>query len=425
MISFDGFSKLTREQRFERLVAQGALFPEDITYLNQGGIQDSQLAERLIENALGYFQLPLGVATNFCIDGQEYIIPLAVEETSIIAGLSKTAKWIKLHGEMTTRIEGECILGQIQFPQVTNFDNFSQIINENSAHWIAEVNHSVASSMVARGGGVRDMQVRAIARADGGVMAVIHLSMDTCDAMGANIINQVLEYLRPSIELATGEQALMCILSNLNSQKLTIAEVKLMGVEPGLAKRLDEASLFADSDPYRAATHNKGVMNGIDPVVIATGNDWRAIEASVHAFAAMSGQYRAITQWRYHDGVLHGVFRAPLVVGTVGGVTAIHPTAKLCLRMMNITSANQLSRVIAAVGLVQNLAAIRALCTEGITAGHMRLHIDNLLLNAGATEAEMPLLKKQLQNWLTAHGHINLTKARELLAALRAQSYTF
>jgi hydroxymethylglutaryl-CoA reductase len=420
MISLDGFSKLTRAQRFERLLAIGALTADDIAYLTAGGVDTYQLAARLIENEVGYFQLPLGVATHFCIDGQDYVIPLAVEETSIIAGLSKNAKWIKQNGTLITRVEGECILGQIQFPQVTDFARFAAIIATHRAQWIAEVNQHVASAMVARGGGVVDIQVRSLPNTDGSMMAIIHLSMNTCDAMGANIINQALEYLQVRIAEQTGESALMSILSNLNDQKLTVAEVHLSGISSELGERLHQASLFAEADPYRAATHNKGVMNGIDAVAIATGNDWRALEAGVHAFAARSGQYRAITQWRYHQGVLHGILRAPLVVGTVGGVTAIHPTAKLCLRMMHITSANQLSRVMAAVGLVQNLAAMRALCTEGITKGHMRLHIDNLLLNAGATDAEIQLLKPQLQTSLAEQGRVSQTQANELLAALRA-----
>ncbi len=419
MVSFHGFSKLTRSERFERLIAAGLLTTDDVAYLAGGGILDDQLAARLIENEIGYFQLPLGVATHFRIDAQDYIIPMAVEETSIIAALSKTAKWIKQQGEMTTRIEGACILGQIQCPHVLDFASFAKVVLAKRVEWLAEVNQAVAAGMVARGGGVVDLQVRAIPRADTAVMAVIHVSMNTCDAMGANIMNQVLEYLKVRVESATGEQVLMSILTNLNDQKITIAEVRLSGIDEALGVRIQEASLFAESDPYRAATHNKGVMNGIDPVVIATGNDWRAVEAGLHAFAARSGQYGAITQWRYQHGVLHGVLRAPLVVGTIGGVTAIHPTAKLCLRMMNITSANQLSRVLAAVGLVQNLGALRALCTEGITKGHMRLHIDNLLLNVQATEHEMHLLKPQLQDWLTMHGHVSLTQARELLDNLR------
>ena len=416
---FQGFSKLDREERFQRLLALGAITPADVLYLRQGGIQDTNLADKLIENVIGYFQLPLGVATNFRIDDRDYVIPLAVEETSIVAALSKTAKWIRQHGEITTQIDGNCILGQIQLAKVNDFNRFSTIFDENKRFFIERANEDVAENMVKRGGGVFDLQLRKLPRPDGGDMAVIHLMMDSCDAMGANIINQVLEYLKGPIENLTGECVTMCILSNLNDQKLTTAKVAIRDVEPDLGMRLQEASLFAETDPYRAATHNKGVMNGIDPVLIATGNDWRAVEAGVHAYAARSGTYQAISRWRYHEGVLSGELKAPIIVGTVGGVTSLHPTANMCLRMMGIKSANQLSRVIAAVGLVQNLGAIKALSTEGIIQGHMKLHIDNLLMVAGATDMEMPLLKERLQDWLMTNKRVSLNNAYDLLAEIR------
>ncbi|MBA3537417.1 MAG: hydroxymethylglutaryl-CoA reductase, degradative [Tatlockia sp.] len=422
---FQGFSKLAREERFERLVAMGALTAEDIDYLRAGAVQDTVLADKLIENVIGYFQLPLGVATNFFIDGKNYVIPLAVEETSIIAALSKTAKWIRQQGEITTRVDGECIIGQIQLAKVVNWERFAAIFHENKQFLIEKANEDVAFNMVKRGGGVVDLQLRRLARDDGGDMAVIHLTMNSCDAMGANIINQVLEYLKAPIEKLTDEQVTMCILSNLNDQKLTTAIVTIDDVDPVLGERLQEASLFAETDPYRAATHNKGVMNGIDPVLIATGNDWRAVEAGVHAYASRNGIYQAITGWRYQNKVLRGQLTAPIIVGTVGGVTALHPTAKLCLRMMGIESANQLSRIIAAVGLVQNLGAMKALCTEGIIQGHMKLHIDNLLLVAGATDSEIPVLKERLQSWLNTNKRVSLNNAYELLTELRqAQAAT-
>ncbi|HHF7345566.1 TPA: hydroxymethylglutaryl-CoA reductase, degradative [Legionella feeleii] len=422
---FQGFSKLNREERFQRLLELGALTAEDVAYLVKGGVSDTILADKLIENVIGYFQLPLGVATNFCIDGQDYVIPLAVEETSIIAALSKTAKWIRQHGEIQTQVKGECIIGQIQLAKVDNLERFAAIFHENKQFLIEKANEEVAFNMVRRGGGVVDLELRQLQREDGHKMAVIHLMMNSCDAMGANIINQVLEYLKGPLENLTGEQVTMCILSNLNDQKLTTATVTIRDVEAELGERLQEASLFAEMDPYRAATHNKGVMNGIDPVLIATGNDWRAVEAGIHAYAARTGQYQAITRWRYTDGVLTGQLTAPIIVGTVGGVTALHPTAKLCLRMMGIESANHLSRIIAAVGLVQNLGAIKALCTEGIIQGHMKLHIDNLLMVAGATDSEMPILKERLQSWLVTNKRVSLNNACELLTEIRqAQTAT-
>lgn len=417
---FQGFSRLDRKARFQRLLELGALTPDDLVFLTEGGVQDTQLADQLIENVIGYFQLPMGVATNFRIDGKDYVIPMAVEETSIIAALSKTAKWIRQQGDIHTSIEGDCILGQIQFAHVNDLEQLTSVFHQNKTFLIEKANEDVAATMVKRGGGVTDLQLRSLIRPDGNLMAVIHLMMNSCDAMGANIINQVLEYLKPLIEQLTHEQVSMCILSNLNDQKLTTATVTLRDVEPELGMRLQEASLFAETDPYRAATHNKGVMNGIDPVLIATGNDWRAVEAGIHAYAARNGQYQAITTWRYHNGLLTGKLTAPVIVGTVGGVTSLHPTAKLCLRMMGIQSANQLSRVIAAAGLVQNLGALKALCTEGIIQGHMKLHLDNLLLVAGATQEEIPVLKERLQQWLSRHRRISLNNACELLAQLRS-----
>lgn len=418
-VCFQGFSRLSREDRFQRLVEMGALAPEEVHFLQQHGIKNINLAEKLIENAVGYFQMPLGVATNFRMDGKDYVIPMAVEETSIIAALSKTAKWVRQHGEITTTVQGECIIGQIQLAKVRDFDQFSALFNTWKNTWIQEVNTHVAFNMVKRGGGVQDMQLRRIPRPDGLDMAVIHLLMNSCDAMGANIINQALEYLKTPLETLTGETVTMCILSNLNDQKLTTARITIRNIDPVLGEKLQEASLFAETDPYRAATHNKGIMNGMDAVLLATGNDWRAVEAGVHAYASRNGQYQAINTWRYQDGILRGELTAPIIVGIVGGVTSLHPTAKICLEMMHIQSANELSRVIAAVGLLQNLGAIRALCTEGIIQGHMKLHIDNLMLVAGANDHEMPLLKTRLQAWLDEHKRVNLHDAHDLLQKIR------
>lgn len=421
-VLFKGFSKLTREERFKRLLSLGALTSEDISFLKSGGVKEVSLADKLIENVIGYFQLPLGVATNFNINGEDYVIPLAVEETSIIAALSKTAKWIRQQGTISTSVQGNCILGQIQLAKIDDLTTFKALFEQNKIHWIDAANKDVAASMVKRGGGVKDLELRVLKRDDGKDMAIIHLTMDSCDAMGANIINQVLEYLKAPIEELTGEQVTMCILSNLNDQKLTSAKVTINNVDPELGHKIEEASLFAEMDPYRAATHNKGVMNGIDPILIATGNDWRAVEAGIHAYAARSGKYKAITTWRYQNNQLIGELKAPIIVGTVGGVTALHPTAKMCLRMMHVNSANHLSQLIAAVGLVQNLGALKALCTDGIIQGHMKLHIDNLLLVTDANEREIPVLKDRLQEWLTLYKRVSVNTAYDLLHEIRQTS---
>ncbi len=417
---FEGFSKLTREERFARLVDCGALSRQDVHFLENGGLQDHTLAEKFIENVIGYFQIPLGVATNFLIDGVEYVIPMAVEETSIVAAASKTAKWVRSLGEIQTQTLGREIIGQIQLARVQDFGKFKNLIEENKSKFIDTTNKSVAASMVKRGGGVRDIYVREVPRGDGDSMAVIHVLADTKDAMGANIINQVCESLKPPIEQLTGESVTMCILSNLVDTKLTRAQIILKNIEPELGVKIAEASLFAQNDPYRAATNNKGVLNGIDPILVATGNDWRAVEAGIHAFAARTGQYRSISRWSMQGPNLVGQLIAPICVGTVGGVTALHPTAKMCLKMMKIKSADQLARIVAAVGLVQNLGALRALTTDGIIQGHMKLHIENLALSAGTKASEMALVKKRLEEILALTKRVSLSHATEILQEIRS-----
>ena len=419
---FQGFSKLNRDERFQRLLDIGALSLEDVRFLKGGAKLPLELAEKFIENVLGYFQLPLGVATNFVIDKKAYVIPMAVEETSIIAAASKTAKWVREHGAITTVTRGRDIIGQIQIAKVQNYARLVEITKAREATWVNSANEFVASGLVRRGGGIKRMAVRRVERGDGAYMAVIHVFADPCDAMGANIINQVCEYLKEPIEQATGEKVTMCILSNLVDSRLTCARVEMSGLDPGLMERIEEASLFAQQDPYRAATNNKGVLNGIDPILIATGNDWRAVEAGVHSYAAQSGQYRSITRWKRDGEKLIGALEAPVVLGIVGGVTTLHPTAKMCLKMLNVQSAEELSRVCAAVGLVQNLGALRALTTVGIIEGHMKLHIKNLTLGAGASEREVPHVQKRLEEILSLHKRISLSHAIEVLRELRAKT---
>lgn len=424
--SFAGFSKLSHDERLNVLASAGLLSSEDRKFLKSGGIEDISLAEKFVENVIGYFQLPLGVATNFRIDGHDYFIPMAVEETSIIAAASKTAKWLReTNSEIKTKVQGQNIIGQIQFAKLRNPDMFADLILAEKQRLMDLANIDIASSMVARGGGVKDIEVRKLLRDDGFVMGVVHVHMNPCDAMGANIINQVCEYLKSPLQEITSEIVTMCILSNLVDTRLTIAEVTLTDIDPELALKIEEASRFAELDPYRAATNNKGVLNGIDPILVATGNDWRAVEAGVHAYAARDGQYGSITQWRrLHNGSLHGKFQAPLIVGTVGGVTALHPTAKLSMKILGVKSAVQLSRICAAVGLVQNLGALKALTTVGIIEGHMKLHIKNLSLGAGATEKEMPYIVKKLEEILTLTKRISLSQAVQVLQEYRNQPKT-
>lgn len=417
---FKGFSKLGRDERLKALTEVGALSTDEIQYLKQGGMQDFTLGEKFIENVIGYFQVPLGVATNFKIDGKDYLIPMAVEETSIVAAASKTAKWVRENGRIETSVNGSEIIGQIQCARVADFFVFEKQVLAQKKYLIELANKEVAFGLVRRGGGVTDITVRRIPRGDGSDMAVIHVMMNPCDAMGANIINQVCEFLKEPIEHFTETKVTMCILSNLVDTKLTTAKVFLENVEPELAEKIVEASLFSLQDPYRAATNNKGVLNGIDPILIATGNDWRAVEAGIHAYSARDGQYRSITKWKLDGTTLVGELTAPLILGTVGGVTALHPTAKIAMKILGVQNANELSRIAAAVGLVQNLGALKALTTVGIIEGHMKLHIKNLTLGAGAEETEVPMVTKRLEEILAIRKRISLSNAIDVLKELRA-----
>lgn len=418
--NFNGFSTLNREQRLQKLIAMGALSHDDLAYLNHA-VDPAlvSLSEKWVENVIGCFPLPLGVAAHFKIDGRDYAIPMVVEETSIIAAVSNTAKWVRESGEINTKTLGDNSIGQMQIPIVSNFSAFKKNIEDHKQELMDTVNQVMLSQLVMRGGGARDIIVREISRPDGHVMAVLHVLLNTVDAMGANIVNQVCEFLREPIENITGERFALCIVSNLSDTKLTQAELVIRNIDRQLGEGICEAALFAELDPYRAATHNKGVLNGIDPVVIATGNDWRAVEAGIHAYAARSGQYRSITRWTMCGKDLLGRLTAPIAVGTVGGVTRLHPSAQLCLRMLGVQKADVLARIIAAVGLVQNLGALKALTTEGISKGHMRLHISNLLLAAGATRDESLILHPRLEKMLGENKRITASNVAVALAELR------
>ncbi len=423
----EGFHRLSRAARLTRVRELCELDDEDIAILSGQRPLPADLAEHLIENVVGYFPLPLGVATNFTIDGRDLLIPMAVEETSIIAAASATAKWIRREGSIRTFSKGSLIIGQVQLPQVLDVARARRILHEQRDTLMGLAN-ACLPGLVARGGGVRDIAVREIPRGFGdsretGTMLVLHILCDPCDAMGANLINQVCEALKPRVEEVTGERVGLCILSNLVDTKLAHAEVVIRNVDHKTGRGIEEATLFAKADPYRAATHNKGVLNGIDPVLIATGNDWRAAEAGIHAYAARSGRYQPVTEWRMESGDLVGRMEIPLATGTVGGVTRLHPTARVALKMLKVQRAEDLARVCAAVGLVQNLGALRALATVGIVKGHMQLHAANLAIAAGAEIHEIAQVRDRLAEVLRVEKHINLSRAKEILAAIRVAEH--
>ncbi len=417
------FHRIPFDERQARLARWCDLDPQELQILKGVNALPVETAEHFIENVIGVFPIPMGVATYFNIDGRDVFIPMAVEETSIIAAVSATAKWVrKSGGHITTGSRGNLIIGQIQIPFAKDIESSVQSLTAVRNRLMDEAN-AIVPGLVARGGGVRDLVFRALPREDGtGTMLVIHVMCDPCDAMGANLINQVCEGLKPSIEAVTGEKVGLCILSNLTDGKLAYARVEIPGVDAETGKGIVEATQFAKTDPYRAATHNKGVLNGIDPILIATGNDWRAVEAGVHSFASRNGSYQPVTDWKFENGTLTGEFLAPLAVGTVGGVTMLHPTARLALKIMGVQNAEGLARIAAAAGLVQNLGALKALATVGIVKGHMRLHAANLAIAAGAREEELPRLKEELSSVLSKEKRISLTRAKEILEVLRANT---
>lgn len=417
--NLEGFSKLSRSERFNKLLDLGCLTKQDVELLKGPYPIPVDLAENFIENVIGYFPLPFGVATHFLIDNKNYIIPMAVEETSIIAAASKTAKWVKKHGEIITESLGSLSIGQIQISKVKDFNNLQAILEKNKVDLIKQANVKVAHGLVSRGGGVVNLELRKVNQ-----MAVIHVLVDTCEAMGANIINQVCEFLKIPIEELTSETVSMCILTNLVDTKLVKAQVSLQNLDPSLCLKIEEASRFAEEDSYRAATNNKGVLNGIDPILLATGNDWRAVEAGIHSYASSSGSYSSITKWRANGGTLVGTLVAPIVVGVVGGVTRLHPMAKMSLQILKISSSAELSKVCAAVGLVQNLGALKALTTEGIIEGHMKLHIKNLVMSLNEFDQlstqEAKLLHQGLADLLIKTKRVSLQHAKSLLTEIRA-----
>ena len=418
----EGFHRLSQNERLNRLKQTCHLSDEDLNILSGKAAFPSEIAEHLIENVIGYFPVPLGVATNFTIDGRDVLIPMAVEETSIIAAASATAKWIRRDGSIHTYAKGGLIIGQVQLPNVKNVRAARRILHDKRDLLMGLANACIPG-LVNRGGGVRDIAIREVSRPTGdGTMLVLHILCDPCDAMGANLINQVCEALKPRVEELTGESVGLCILSNLVDTKLVAAEVIIRDVDLKVGQGIAEAALFAKADPYRAATHNKGVLNGIDPILIATGNDWRAVEAGIHAYAARSGKYQPVTDWYLQGSDLVGRIEVPLAVGTAGGVTRIHPTAQVALKMLKVTRSDELARICAAVGLVQNLGALKALATVGIVKGHMQLHAANLAIAAGAEIHEIAQVRDRLAQVLEVEKSINLTRAKEILEAMRVST---
>jgi hydroxymethylglutaryl-CoA reductase len=418
-----GFYHLSLDQRVERVARWARLTVEEVAALREG--LDLPRAERMIENVAGTHALPLGIAVNFQVNGRDVLVPMVVEEPSVVAGASFAAKLARAGGGFRATTTAPEMIGQLQVLDVADPWAARFALLAAREELLARANET-DPVIVELGGGARDLEVRVLERTPAGPMVVVHLIFDCRDAMGANTVNTACEALAPHVEALTGGRVLLRILSNLADRRLARASctvpAEALATESfageAVVQGIVEAWAFAAADPYRAATHNKGIMNGVDAVVLATGNDWRAIEAGAHAYAARSGRYTSLSTWgRDADGHLTGTLELPLALGTVGGATRVHPTAQVALKILDVAGARELAEIVAAVGLAQNLAAIRALATEGIQRGHMRLHARQVALAAGARDDELPRVVERM----TAAGPVRPDRAAAILAEIRGQ----
>jgi hydroxymethylglutaryl-CoA reductase len=417
-----GFFQLPPQERAQRVADLVGLSDQEQALLAGTSSDDLARSDRMIENVIGTYVMPLAVATNMQVNGRDVLVPMAIEEPSVVAGLSYAARMAREGGGFAAMTDEPLMIGQIQVLDIPDL-HAARLRILAARQRLLEHANAQDPVIVSLGGGARDVVVRLFE--SGPVpMLVVHLIYDARDAMGANTVNTAAEALTPLIEELSGGRVGLRILSNLADRRLARASCvvpKAILAQEGCSpdegvSRILEAYAFAAADPYRAATHNKGVMNGIDAVVIATGNDWRAIEAGVHAYAAQSGTYRPITAWeRNSDGDLVGTIEIPLAVGTVGGATRVHPMAQIALKIMGVQSARELAEVMAAVGLAQNLAALRALAMEGIQRGHMKLHARQVAISVGAEGDQV----EQVAARLAAEGVVRPDRAEAILRELR------
>lgn len=419
------FRSLTPAQRRDFLIDACGLGAEERALLGAPGALPLPLADGMIENVFGTFELPMGVAGNFRINGRDVLIPMAVEEPSIVAAASYMAKLAREDGGFQTSSTLPLMRAQVQVVGITD-PYGARIAVLQARDRIIERANGRDKVLIQLGGGCKDIEVHVFPDSPRGAMIVMHLIVDVRDAMGANTVNTMAESVAPLLEEITGGSVRLRILSNLADLRLARARVRLTAQTLATKERSGEeiiegildAYTFAAIDPYRAATHNKGIMNGIDPVIVATGNDWRAVEAGAHAYASRGGLYTSLTRWEKDtSGALVGTIELPMPVGLVGGATKTHPLARLALRMMDVKSAQELGEIAAAVGLAQNLGALRALATEGIQRGHMALHARNIALVAGAAGDEVEAVAKRL----AAEHDVRTDRALEVLKELRAK----
>jgi len=419
------FYNMSLTERHAWLQTTQHLDPQIISILSgENGLKIEQ-ADHMIENVIGTFSLPLGVAQNFIVNGRKVLIPMVLEEPSVVASASFMAKLARSSGGFFAHTTHPEMIAQIQVLGLDEIHSARLKILEAKQELLASAG-KVDPVLSKYGGGPRDIEVRVIQDSPIGPFLVVHLIFDVRDAMGANAVNTAAETLAPQIESLTGGKVHLRILSNLADRRLARARVTILKENLAFGEfSADEvrdgiiaAWAFAAVDPYRAATHNKGIMNAIDPIVIATGNDWRAVEAGAHAYAARSGKYTSLTTWsKDKDGNLVGTIEMPMAVGIVGGATRVHPTAKAALALMKVETAQQLAEIIVSAGLAQNLAALRALATEGIQRGHMSLHARQVAITAGAEGEEITRLAVQLAN----EKNVRVERAQEILSEWREQ----
>jgi hydroxymethylglutaryl-CoA reductase len=413
----EGFPTRAPDDRRAELVRRGFLSAEQASAFVQPTDAALALANRLSENVIGVIGLPVGIATNLIVDGREVLVPMASEESSVVAAVCNAAKRCRATGGIVTSATDPVMIAQIQQHGMSDPEAVRMKILERRDA-IAEICDTVDPVLLQLGGGFRDIEVRVIDSA-AGPMVITHLLVDTRDAMGANAVNTMAETLAPRLAEWTGAPTQLRILSNLADRRLARARARWLPDDVGGPEVVDailRAHAFADADPYRAATHNKGIMNGVTAVALVTGNDTRAIEAGAHAYAARSGRYRAMSHWEKDaEGALVGTLEMPMAVGLVGGATKLHPVARAALELMGVTSAQGLARLIVAVGLAQNFAALRVLSTTGVQQGHMALHAQNIAMMAGAREDEIDSVARELRR----RGAVRLDVAETVLAELR------
>lgn len=409
-----GFYKLPLKERLRAVAEWAGLTEEEVGLLANFGNLPEKIADSMIENVIGGMTYPFAIATNFLINGKDYLIPMVIEETSVVAAASNAAKMLRYERGIIAQAGPQEMIGQIHLVNVDAPHYKAMKILEHKNELL---DHAAQQdpTLVKFGGGPRDIEVRVIESSKLGPVIVVHLIVDVRDAMGANAVNTMAEAIAPLLEKITGGSARLRIISNYATRRIVRAWAKTPVEEVGgldIAKKIEEASILADIDPYRAVTHNKGIMNGIIAVALATAQDHRAIEAGAHAYASRSGTYKPLSYWEVEDNeFLVGTLELPLQVGIVGGATRVHPIAKIALKILGVTSAKELAEVMAAVGLAQNLAALRALVTEGIQKGHMRLHARNLAIMAGAAGD----LIDKISEKMVREGRIRYDYAKELV----------